>query len=745
MRRKKYKQKTYPHLLFSQPLAFSRHCGVFSSLFLLFLLPLAAHAWTFDPNNLITDNELKDKNSLSKTAIQLFLEREKSALSILRAPAEGSEKTASEIIWEVGQKHNVSPKFLLANLEKEKGLIQKTAAAEKDFDWAMGYSCFSGKCNDKYKGFYNQVESAAITQNIYFEKSPTFQYKPGAEGKTRDGYTVTPKNQATANLYIYTPFIGYAPDYGYTNIEKNYGKFGANYLFWQIWTRYFSEKKIPNGFAVKNGGEYWLIENGKKRKFSSQEIYLRDHRDSDAIFVSAKTLDAYENGSEIYFGNKSIVRSNTTNQAYVLFNGQKRPVVDNSALALLGDVRIAINSIDEIPVVDNEKISGYALGNPIDANSKYPLGKIFEDENGGLFSVQDGMKYPLAQSVLLANFPNAIPEKMNSASLNAFVTGAPVKLRDGAMAKNSQGAVYLISDGEKIKVKQPDIFQKVFGEPSVIKLQTVPDEILALHEDALNISYADDTILDPVLPVSPPSSENFSAELISITPESIAVFLNQKKNIDIVIKNTGTAAWTSQNVWLESDNSQIPISFQESKVESQWTGTFSYEVAAPQKIGLNQLHFSLSAAKTGAKEKILEFGKFIMVQGGDTAEILSHNIPIAVKNSWKPISITMKIKNTSQNTIWLSRKTALEIYEENSKPSPFYDANDWVRKEVAAVPVGKSSLKPGEAGEFRFTLKVRGIHPGTYRMKFKLNMLDKKKYAHLNGEEFWTREIRVDK
>ena len=104
----------------------------------------------------------------------------------------------------------------------------------------------------------------------------------------------------------------------------------------------------------------------------------------------------------------------------------------------------------------------------------------------------------------------------------------------------------------------------------------------------------------------------------------------------------------------------------------------------------------------------------------------------------------MKIKNTSADTIWLSRKTALEIYNTDGKKSPFYDANDWVRKEVAAVPVGKTYIKPGEIGEFKFTLAPKGIKKGKHILNIQLKLLDKNKTVYLNGGEEWKREIRVD-
>ena len=87
------------------------------ALFVL-LIPLSSQARTFDPNNIITDEELLAKDSLSQAAIQAFLTRENSVLAAYSQTVEGKAMTAAEMIWQVSQKHGVNPKFLLTTLEK---------------------------------------------------------------------------------------------------------------------------------------------------------------------------------------------------------------------------------------------------------------------------------------------------------------------------------------------------------------------------------------------------------------------------------------------------------------------------------------------------------------------------------------------------------------------------------------------------------------------------------------------------
>ena len=104
----------------------------------------------------------------------------------------------------------------------------------------------------------------------------------------------------------------------------------------------------------------------------------------------------------------------------------------------------------------------------------------------------------------------------------------------------------------------------------------------------------------------------------------------------------------------------------------------------------------------------------------------------------------MKIQNTSQDIAWTAKKTALEIYDPNGGVSPFYDPNDWLKTEVAAIPINQPTIGPGEVGEFRFTLDPRGIPKGLTVLNVKLHLLDQEKEVFLSGGSSWLREIRVD-
>lgn len=715
------------------------------------LFPAISQARTFNPSNIITDKELLDKNSLSKTAIQKFLERENSVLSRYSQIINGQAKKASEIIWEISQKHEINPKFILTTLEKEQGLIHVAQATEKALDWATGYSCYGGTCNEKHKGFYNQVEASAETQKIYIQKAGQFGFRVGVTTKSFDGYPVTPTNQATANLYIYTPYVGYSPELGVT------APYGGNRLFWRIWNRYFTNQKFLNGQIITNSGNYWLIQSGTKRKFVSKELFLQDYNLTDTIPVFNTDLAAYPDGEPINFANNTLVKSSASGQIYLLTDGTKRPIVDNTALALLSDFKIAINS-SEIPSVSESQISSYTLGNLINTGSVYPQGKLFRDEAGIIWQVKDGLKHLVDPVVWQNRFNSQGPENTTTGQLEKYTTGAPVKLKDGTFTvSNSSGYYYLISNGERMKIEDLEIFNRVFGTDKKNSALKVSTALLEAHGAGDVIDYIDDTIKDEV--VETPSGNtatvgNYAAGFNSMAPDGLIMMTGQSASVTIKFKNSGTANWQNNNVYLKiTDAGKDTSSFgvpekiypAQTSVATSQMAEFNFNITAPaDKNGLLTQEFGLYYDKNGVAVKITSITKFIIVKAGDSAQIIDHNIPVAVRNTWKPIPITMKVQNNGTETIWLARKTALEIYNIDGTTSYFYDPNDWVKSNVAAVAVNKTYIKPGEVGEFKFTLDPRNIKPGNYILNFKLKLTDQNKDIYLNGGLEWRREIRVD-
>jgi len=723
--------------------------SVMALAFFVFISPNIASARIFNPHSIITDAEMFDHTTLSKTAIQVFLEREGSALATYTTEYEGATKKASEIIWEVSQKYKVNPKFLLVTLEKEQALITKPQATQYMLDWATGYGCYGGTCRDKFKGFAAQLAATADTQNIYRDRAGQFGFQVGKTTMTVDNYPVTPANQATANLYIYTPHVGNAPELGVTQ------QFGANKLFWRLWHRYFSNQKFLDGMVVKTPEGYWLIEKGQKRKFASESIVFADYSSKEITNASSQLLSYYPEGAIVSFANNSLVKSAGSGQIFLIADNTKRPLLDNEALALLKGFNIA-STEQTIPAVSDNLLNNYTVGNPISSASIFPQGKVFRAD-GSLWLIKDGIRYPLDTAVYQQKFSSDAPQSISNTELEKYPLGSPIKLKDGTFVVNN-GQYYIISNGSRMRIVNDWTFDNVFGRDKKNNALSVSTALLNYHIAGDLIDYMDDTIKDPLVPINPtptnptPGVVSHNTSFESMDPSGLIMLGGQSHDITIRFKNTGSATWTKNdiklNVYDQGKKTSLfnppkNISFNETTVAPGEMATFDLSLTAPTTVtgAFGQMfRLSLNGVEFGG------IGKFIIVNAaGATSEIVSHNIPVAVKNTWGPQQIEIKIKNTSEKTIWLSRRTALEIYNADGTPSVFYDQKDWVRREVAAVPINQTQIKPGEIGQFKFTINPKNLPKGNHTLNFQLKMLDKNgEKIYLNGLHQWSRLIRVD-
>jgi hypothetical protein len=122
----------------------------------------------------------------------------------------------------------------------------------RQYEIAMGYGCpdsgpnYSANCSSQFYGFFNQVYQAAQAFRRY-ETNPTwYNYRAGRNNYIQyhpnpscGGTNVFIENQATANLYIYTPYQPNAAAlnnlYGTGNDCSAYG----NRNFWRLFNDWF--------------------------------------------------------------------------------------------------------------------------------------------------------------------------------------------------------------------------------------------------------------------------------------------------------------------------------------------------------------------------------------------------------------------------------------------------------------------------------------------------------------------------
>lgn len=159
-----------------------------------------------------------------------------------------SNQTSSQIVKAIANACGISPQVLLVLLQKEQSLVTDNWPLDRQYESATGFACpDTAPCDPAYDGFFYQVYYAARQFKIYQAYPNNYNYRAGQTNSiywhpdlSRCGSSnVYIENQATAALYIYTP---YRPNqaalnnlYGTGDSCSSYG----NRNFWRLFTDWF--------------------------------------------------------------------------------------------------------------------------------------------------------------------------------------------------------------------------------------------------------------------------------------------------------------------------------------------------------------------------------------------------------------------------------------------------------------------------------------------------------------------------
>lgn len=254
----------------------------------------ATLASTFDAGDIISDDTFFNASSMSAADVQVFLDGRvptcRTGYTCLKNYAQATatraadaycatypgatRESAATIVAKVGTACGINPQVLLVMLQKEQGLVLSSAPTATAYRIAMGYGCpDTSACDTAYYGFFNQVWNAAHQLQKYTKNSKLFSFQPGRNNIIQynpnascGSKSVYIQNQATANLYIYTPYTpnsaSLAAGYG----SAACGAYGNRnfYLYFSDWFGNPSNWLAAGGFegSSKTG---WAFQTGVNR------------------------------------------------------------------------------------------------------------------------------------------------------------------------------------------------------------------------------------------------------------------------------------------------------------------------------------------------------------------------------------------------------------------------------------------------------------------------------------------------
>ncbi|MFT4221284.1 MAG: SH3 domain-containing protein [Microbacterium sp.] len=218
---------------------------------------------------IISDDEFFDGDAMSASQIRSFLKKRvptcasgRTCLKSYKANMAAKKKdkyckaikaakkvSAATMIARVGKACGINPKVIIVMLEKEQGLVTSTAPTKARYSAAMGYNCpDTTGCSTASLGFFTQVYGGARQLQVYTKNPTLFNYRAGRVNTIKwhpnsscGTSKVYIQNQATANLYIYTPYrpniAALAAGYGTGDKCSSYG----NRNFYNYYVKWFAK------------------------------------------------------------------------------------------------------------------------------------------------------------------------------------------------------------------------------------------------------------------------------------------------------------------------------------------------------------------------------------------------------------------------------------------------------------------------------------------------------------------------
>lgn len=419
----------------------------------------AADASRFDPGMIISDSVFFDFGSMTQDAIQRFLENQvPNCKAIAGQPKCLRDYTtnipdtigvaghcasvsaqqgvkASAVIYQVARACGVNPRVLLVLLQKEQGLVQATNPSIYMYNAATGYGCPDSDpaiCGKVFAGLFNQLYKAAGQFQWYGNPSSPFSrikigkvnnilYNPKSSCGTA---SILIKNQATADLYYYTPYTPNAAAlknlYGSGDSCSAYG----NRNFWRFYSDWFGST-VGGGFLLKSATSgVYLIVNNNKYLVSDTDLIAALKPLGPLGTISQDYLDSFTTA-----GNLNRLVKSVTGQYYFVDAGQKYPLASCSQATSLGldcstAVQLTANELSALP-------SGAAMTQHIGAT------------DGSEYLIVDGVKRQILDSYS-ANTAGYNLEQLAAVPITAFAYlpwGAPIA-NDKTMFLNASTGNY---------------------------------------------------------------------------------------------------------------------------------------------------------------------------------------------------------------------------------------------------------------------------------------------------------------
>lgn len=429
----------------------------------------AADAAAFNPGNLISNAVFFDGSAMDASAVQNFLNSRvpncRSGYVCLKSYVQatpsisrdsycsayvgsGSE-TAASIITKVAQACNISPKVLLVLLEKEQSLITDTWPVDYQYRNATGFACpDTAPCDPSFNGFFYQVYYAARQFQKYAATPNSWNFKAGQTNQIRfnpnaacGSSAVYIQNQATAGLYIYTPYQPNAAAlsnlYGTGDSCSAYG----NRNFWRIFTDWFGSTTGSTLMRSVENSTVFLVTSAGKYPIGSWEIVDVYSPLGQISYVSQAYLDRLPTNQLA-----SRIARGPDGSIYFLDSGIKLPF---ASCALVADYGGSCSSTGYVQL-DDAQVAAFRTG-PL-------MGSVLGTTSGIKYYINDGKKAEVLDqaSVSAAGITAGTYNVLSDNSVASLGLIAPVFRNEVIVSERGTSRFALLVGGQDYPISSDD-------------------------------------------------------------------------------------------------------------------------------------------------------------------------------------------------------------------------------------------------------------------------------------------------
>lgn len=244
---------------------------------------------------------------------------------------------------------------------------------------------------------------------------------------------------------------------------------------------------LPEGKLAKDeGNNIYLLQNGRKRLFTSAQLFERLGYKWENIALNLDTKFFLE-GAPMLYANGTILKSRTEENVFTIEQQQKRLITSAQLFERLG------YKWENIVIAENKEVENLPTGK----NMIYPDGTLIHP-NGApdIYLVSQNQRRLITSETLLRKLGYNFAQVVNiaSAHLNDYAPGEAAHYPEGALVKTADSpAVYQIKAEGKLEFTSYNLFKIITaGRTDFV---TISGPEMALYATTGIVRYPDQSLL----------------------------------------------------------------------------------------------------------------------------------------------------------------------------------------------------------------------------------------------------------